>query len=208
MALENIERKNYISILGSDATFRQTVSEDTDGAIKREYETSTGAKGFKFEKKYERLTGIITEVSFFDGEYGKLLQITIDGLTLSVPTASNFGEDIMKKLPNIDMTKPVVFTPYSLTDEKGKTKKGVSITQDGKKITNFFRDEVNKKNINGFPDPTGDEKNDKDLWKIYFITARKFLENYIQTNFCKIVPEVSQAQKDFDEITADDVKFN
>jgi len=203
MALGNIEKKNYVSILGSDATIRQVVPEGTEGSIVREYETSDGSKGSKIEKVYQFIEGTIENVAFHASDYGTLLQITLDGLILSVDTNSPFGEDIMKKLPSVDLSKPVRFTPFNFVTEKGKTKKGVTVTQGDKKIQNFFYDEETKKKLNGYPEPAGDEKNDKDLWKIYFIKCRKFLENYTKEKFCKDVPVVSQADKDFDDIKFD-----
>ena len=188
MALEKIERQNYVSILSSDATFRVVVPDGTEGSIKREYETSDGKKGTKTELVFNKLTGKITNIGFYDGDFGKQLQLTITDdkgdLTLSVNTAQNYGEDIMKKIPNINLDKEVVLVPYSFEDDKGKIRKGVTITQDGKKIESFFYDKVAKKNVNGYPDPEGDRKDyDKDSWRVYFIQARKFLVGYTEKHF-------------------------
>jgi hypothetical protein len=190
MSLGTIEKKNYVSILGSDATLRKVVPEGTEGAVVREYETSKGEKGTKIEKVYQYIDGMITNIAFHESDFGKLLQIDIDGMTLSVSTDQPYGEDIMKKLPNIDLTKPVKFIPFIFTPEKGKTKKGVTITQGEVKIENYFYDKEKKENINGFPEIPEDTKkaNDKDLWKIYFINIRKFLEKFIQDKFVKVEP--------------------
>lgn len=216
MALIKQERKEFVSILGSDATLRMTVPEGTEGSIVREYETSTGAKGKKSELVFNKIVGKITDISFYEGDFGKLIQLDItdnDGtLTLSVSTAQNFGEDIMKKIPNIDLTKTIELSPYSFEDEKGKVRKGVSIVQEGKKIKNFFYDEVTKKNINGYPDIEGDKNSyDKDDWKIYFMKARKFLVSYIEEKYpTKNIPKpitAGEIEYPTDEITPNDIPF-
>lgn len=191
MALIKNDKENYVSILSSDGTLRMVVPDGTEGAVKREYETTDGKKGTKTELVFNKLIGKITKIEFFDGDFGKLLQLTVDDgiekpLILSVNTSQNFGEDIMKKLPNIDLNKEVSFSPYSFEDENGKVKKGVSIVQDGKKIQNFFYNVTAKKNCNGFPEPKGDiKKYSKDKWKIYFLEAREFLIEYTTKNFVK-----------------------
>ncbi len=203
MALEKVERKNYVSILGSDASLRIVVKEGTEGSEVREYETSDGKKGKKTEMVFQKLTGKITNVAFQDGDFGKMLQLTVSDdagdLVLSVSTEQNFGEDIMKKLPNIDLSKEVTISPFTFEDDKGKTKKGVTITQNDVKIKNFFYDEAAKQNSNGYPNVEVGKTYDKDDWKIYFMQARKFLVGYITEKFVNTSTPASN------EINPDDV---
>lgn len=197
--LKNTKNDNkYVSIL-ADASMRLPVTEDTEGAVKRDYETSDGKTGSKFELVFTELSGKIDKIAFFDGEYAKLLQLTFvnpedeeeEPLILSVSTGSTFGEDIMKKLLSIDMDQPVRLVPYSFDDEKTKkNKKGVTIYQmvNGKeeKVKNFFYDEETKKVCNGYPEiPAGHGKKpvSKDEWKIYFAQARLFMINTITEKF-------------------------
>jgi len=184
------EDKIFASIL-ADGLIHITCDEFSDGAIKREYETSTGEKGVKYEHQYTDITGIITDVKFFEGDYGKSLQLTIsDGdekpVVLSLSTASSYGEDAMKKLLNVDLTQEVKIAPYSFTDENGKNKKGVTIYQNGAKIQNHFYNPETKENINGYPEPKklkAGKKMDKELWKIYFAEVRVFLVDKITEHF-------------------------
>ena len=197
--LKNTKNDNkYVSIL-ADATMRLPVTQETEGAVKRDYETSDGKTGTKYELVFTELSGKIDKIAFFDGEFAKLLQLTFvnpedteeEPLILSVSTSSTFGEDIMKKLLNINLDEPVRFVPYSFDDEKtGKNKKGVTIYQmvEGKeeKLKNFFYDEETKKVCNGYPEiPAGHGKKavSKDEWKIYFATARLFMVNTISEKF-------------------------
>lgn len=206
MALEQKETRRIINVLGSTGDFRETVTEGTEGAKKREYETSDGKKGEKWELVYKSIGGKIVDVEFFEGEYGKNLLVTFDfedetePVTVSFGTNTPFGEDVMKKLPNINFNEWVVFSPFAFTDDNGKDRKGVSITQGDVKIQTFFTErkedkngKVTYKNINGLPEVEGDAKDyDSDDWKIHFTKIRKFLVKYTEEN---IMPQFGKSAK-------------
>lgn len=182
-----------MNILGSDGTIRLVVPEGTEGAKYREYETSDGKKGSKWELIYKSLSGKISNLQWYEGDYGTNLMVTLaydDGEgntvedTLSLGTSTPFGEDFMKKLPNINLDEVVVLSPFSFVDEGGKNRRGISITQGDTKIKNFFYDADKKKNIHKYPNPDFDiDKASKDDWKLYFMQARKFLTKYLDEHF-------------------------
>lgn len=213
MALTNTKKDNYVSILSSDGTFRLVVPEGTEGSIVREYETSDGKKGSKTELVFNKLDGMITNVEFHGGEFGKNLLVTVDDgqadpVVVSMNCAQAYGEDFMKKLPSIDLSKPVIISPYAFEDDKKKMKKGVSIVQNDAKVRNFFYDEVEKKETNGFPAPEGDTSTyDSDSWKVHFIKVRKFLVDYVEKNvmpkFKGAKPAAEGAPKDLLDEAAD-----
>ena len=144
--IETREKKNYISILGSDATLRKVVPEGTVGAVTRTYKDSKDVEHTKIEKVFESVSGKITDIGFVDTEFGTLLQVTLtdeflpeEAETLSMSTSSEFAQDFMKKLPNIDLSKEVILKPYRFTPEDGKRElKGLTITQEGNKIEKSF----------------------------------------------------------------------
>lgn len=182
--------KKFLIVL-ADGKFHQTVPEGTEGAIVRTYEDKDGVEKTKTEIVWDEVTGKITKMSFEDGDFGKNLQLEIDeDGVISLGTASSFGEDLMKKIPAIDMSKEVKLVPYSFQDEKGKSRKGISVYQDfeGKtdkntwtKIDSFYYDKEAKKDINGIPTPEGDTKSfDSDDWKMHFMVVRKFLIKEIE----------------------------
>lgn len=191
--------RNYLGIL-SDGTLRQKVTQETPGAVRREYETSDKKKGVKWELVFNQIEGHIVKIELVDGDYGKMLQLHFawDGGTaiVSVNTSSNFGEDVMKKLPNVRFNLPVRFRPFAF-EADGKLKKGVSLTQQRhgevwEKIPSFFWDAGEKVLKNGYPAPEGKpEDYSKDDWKVYFIQARKFLMGYIVEH---VVPLVEAAE--------------
>lgn len=177
-----------MNILGSDGTLRLTVDAGTEGAKLREYETSDGKKGSKWELTFKSLSGKITNIQTYEGDYGKNLLVTLsyDGGedTISFNTATPFGEDFMKKLPNINLDEYVTIAPYSFVDDNGKTRKGVTVSQGDVKLQNYFYDVEKKKNLHKYPEPEGDvSKFDKDDWKIYFTKCRKFLVKNTEDNF-------------------------
>lgn len=186
---EQVNSTPIMSILGSDGTLRLTVPEGTEGAKRRDYETSDGKEGYKFELVFKSLTGKITNIQKYEGDYGTNLMVTLsyDGGadTVSINTNTPFGEDFMKKLPNINLDEFVTIAPYSFVDEKGKTRKGLTVTQGDVKLKDFFTDpEDFKKKLHGYPMPKGDtEKYTKDKWKLYFQEARIFLLEYTEEKF-------------------------
>jgi hypothetical protein len=180
----------YASIL-ADGKIHIKVADGTEGAVGREYEDSEGNKGTKTELVYKDIAGMITGVKFEDGKYGLQMLVTIleedeeagteETTILAFGTESNYGEDMMKKLPNINLKKMVKIAPYSFKDEKGKNKRGVTVFQDGdKKIVNFFYDPVKKVNLYDFPEiPKAKGKViSKKEWKKHFSDVSDFLVEY------------------------------
>lgn len=192
MLINTRQENKFVTIL-SDGTLRLPVTEFTEGAVKREYETSDGKKGTKHELVFTEISGFITKVEFHDGEYGKLLQVTMseegeEDVVVSLNTSSSFGEDMMKKLMSIDTQKKVRLVPYSFTDEKGKSKKGLTVYQDGEKVKNYFTEGegAETKLLHGFPAIPKVAKGkiiSSDEWKLYFMQARLFLVSYIEEHF-------------------------
>lgn len=209
-----IQTTPIMNILGSDGTLRLAVPEGTEGAVFREGETKDGKHYEKWELIFKSLTGRITNMQMLDGDYGKNLLVTFsyDGGadTVSFNTASPFGEDFMKKLPNIDLDSFVTISPYNFTDETGKIRKGVTVTQGDTKLQNFFTEvkegkggKKEYKNLHGYPEPTGKEE-DADDWKIYFTQCRKFLVKYVEEKFLPAYAHlITGTSVEYPEMTAE-----
>jgi len=206
--IKNSSNKKYVTILG-DGSIRQKVEEGTENAVKRDYELKDGTKGVKYELVYDSLEGHINRISFKDGKYGKMLEVSIDDTTLSTNVESNFGTDLMKKLPAIKRELDVSLVPYSFKAD-GKTRKGVTVYQNGEKINSFFHNE-DKSSRNGFPEvdetksKNTDETKRKRYWRDYFLDVSEFLVDYIE----KDIPEEDQqiTEEDTDEIKIDNIPF-
>jgi len=184
--------KMFLTILATDGKFHQKVEEGTEGAVKREIKdkTTNEVVDTKFELLHDSVKGIITEVTIIEGKYGKNLQITIDTEVISLGVKTNFGEDMLKKLPSIDLSKEVTLTPYSFIP-KGETerKKGITVYQGGVKIGTAYFDIETKKTLKGCPEPVdndgvplprkGEKGYDSTDWETYFNIVRKFMEKEI-----------------------------
>lgn len=168
--------RKYITVL-ADGKFHQTVPEGTPGAVTRTYEDKNDVEQTKVELVFDEASGFISKLSFKDGDYGKSLEVEIDGDgVVSLGADSSFGEDFMKKLPSVNLSEPVKLAPYSFTADNGKLRKGMSIYQGDVKVENFYYDADNKKSVNGIPEVEGDTKGfDADDWKMHFLKVRKFL---------------------------------
>ena len=182
--------QNYMNILGTTGKFHLTVPAGTENAVVREYETSDGKKGSKTELLFDSVSGKITAMEVREGDYGTNIIIALmheDGVdNLSFSTQSPFGEDLMKKLPNIDLKEEIEFAPYNFIDEKGKQRRGLSIKQGENKIESYFVKEVKgkKEAAHGLekiaiPKPKGKAgKISKEQWKTHFALVREFLLDY------------------------------
>jgi len=189
---ETKETGIYFNVM-SDGKFHQTVPAGTEGAVLREGELKDGTTFSKWEKLFSDISGMITKVEFYDGNYGKNLLLTIsdegyEDVTVSLNTAQPFGEDMLKKLLAIDRTQPIKLVPYSLVDEKsGKSKKGITVYQNDQKVQSYFHsyDAETKQTtpINGFPElPTAKKGKaiSSDEWKLWFAQCRLFMIDTIE----------------------------
>jgi len=181
---ETIENNNlYLSIIGG--SLMQKVQPDTQKAIKREYETSDGKKGVKWEIRHKNLTGKIVGLQFLASDFGEQLRVRIENngesAVVSIALDSRYFTDFGKKISNIDLTQNIVFNSYDFTNKEGKRLQGLSITQNGEKVTNYFWDAEKKEVLHDFPQPEGDKNTfDSDDWKMFFIRVKKFLKTHIE----------------------------
>ena len=197
MGLETSTQSNKIfATVISDGSIRVKVDENTPGAVKREYEDRDKIKHEKWEKVYQSLTGIITSIKFKDSDFGQFLDIEINDIILSLNTDGGFAQDLMKKLPKVDLSGDVKLAPYAFTTESGKNLKGITVYQNNEKLTSFFWDGENS--INGLPVVTKEEgaKYKKDNWKIFFTTVKMFLIDYTEKN---IIPKIKSKDEQFKE---------
>lgn len=180
MYITEQEKGKYLSIL-SDGKFHERVDAGTDGAVERHYETKDGKKGSKWERVYTIVAGTIVDVDFHEGEFGKNIQLRVRGdegeCVISASVKSGFGEDIMKKLPNVPVGEKIKIEPYSFTNDTGRSVKGVTFWGASDKFTNYFYD-----GANGIPMPDKTKRYDSDDWMIYFTEVRKFLIDYTVRN--------------------------
>jgi hypothetical protein len=171
----------------------QNVKEGTPGAIEREWKSkSDGRTGKKWELQYKNLTGHITDVTFKDSDFGEqcIIKMESDGekAQLQIATDSKYFSSFGCRFSNINFDLPVTINAYDFENENKKRMTGLSITQDGKKLKNYFWDDISKAPINGLPIPGDDSDSyDKDDWKYHFSKVKKFLKLHIETALSNMI---------------------
>lgn len=179
--------------------------------MRREYETSDGKTGEKWELKFSSFTGFITDVKFFDGDFGTNVLIDLkdeddNEYTLAISASSNFGEQFMLKLPNLDLTKEVLIKPYSFPDKKnaGKRIRGLKLVQDDESITDYFTEYDEEKKtytpLHGLPVPNPKKMpKNSEQWMLFFGTRRQWLMDYLVENELVKAAEEGAADEEDDE---------
>lgn len=187
----NQSDKQFLTVL-ADGKFHLKVEEGTEGATTREVEVDTiDDKGKKtgtevkvvHEIVYDEIADEkITNMYFFKGKFSENLVLEIDNVgSVSLNLGQTYAEQILRKLPNIDLSLPVTLIPYNYK-KNGKSNKGVTIMQGGVKLQDYYFDYDAKKSINGLPEPK--VKADGSVnWTIYFETVKEFLMEQVQPIF-------------------------
>lgn len=167
-----ISGKPYLTIVSG--SFHEKVKKDTPDAELREWELKDGTKGSKWEVVYTNWTGFIRSIGFKATDYGDMCNIEFDDAIVSLNTESRYFMDFARKIKNADLLKPIKLHPYDFEGDGGKKVKGISMTQNGEKLKDYYwnGNEV----INGFPKVDQDKAAaKKTYWKSYFMDVAEFL---------------------------------
>jgi hypothetical protein len=209
--------KQYLSIV--QGSLRQSVPEGTAEAVRREWEAG-GDKGVKHEIVFKAITGLITDVNFYDGESNGRkftnLNIVLDENengkkpVISVGVSTRYASDILKKLPGVNFDEEVRIRPYAFIPEgEEKTVTGVEITQKDRsgnftrKVDSHFHSKGGDGKTlvkNGFPKPDGDTREyTSDDWQAFYVQVRRFLVNYTKEQICPRFKDAPKAQPAADD---------
>lgn len=188
MGLHTQEAKGRLLYVLADGLLREQVEETTPGAKLRIIKDDAGnEKARKFELTYPGITGMVTDVVSYDGEYGTNINVAMkdendNEFRLSLKASSMYGEDFLHKLPNIDRTKEISIKPYNFESD-GRKMTGVSMSQDGVKLTNAFNYKEDDKWVTPVADyPVVDDKKkpkNSEAWVAFFTTRRLWLMEYL-----------------------------
>lgn len=145
MAFSDREGGKYFTILGGKFCIR--VSSDTPGAVERKNKIGNIVHEI-FKDSFE---GKLINIRTRDGEYGKSWEFDFQDegeiYTLQLSYSNSYATNILKMLPNVDLSKPMKVQP-SQKIEDGKTKSSLFISQDGVTLKHAFT----KDRPNGMPD--------------------------------------------------------
>ncbi len=175
------EERTYLNV--SYGKLRQRAKEGQEKAKSRTLEDGTVI----WEKVYNFLEGIIDKIFMkTHEEYGNSWLILMsDGeekFSIQVSENSRYGDDLLKKIPNLNYGRGYKITPYDF-EADGKRKCGISIKtlQSDLSVISYYHTfgknpdgSASVTATNGFLEYDGNWK-DKDEVKIYFMRVRKFL---------------------------------
>jgi hypothetical protein len=145
MGLDTRENGKYISIVGGRFCVR--VQEGSEGAISRVNKLGKTV----FEKYYDSFTGRLINIKVTDGAYGKQwvfgFQDNGEVYNLQLGYTNSFAKNILKILPNVDLSKVMKISPSTKVEADGTKKSSLFINQDGVAIKHAFT----KASPNGLP---------------------------------------------------------
>lgn len=178
----NTERSQQVFIKMVNGKFAESVTKDTQGAVKRYSEN-------KKEDVYERIdsyiSGRITEIGLNKGTYGWEMVLVVRDVDevykIQIQTNSGHFSSFANKLPNINLNQDVYLEPYAFDDKEKKKSNGeprrvvgMTVKQGGEKILNTYSKE---KPIPDLVFPKGGD--DEDV-KMYYMQEEKFYRGVIQ----------------------------
>jgi hypothetical protein len=138
---------------------------------------TTGELLYRLE--YDFVYGTITAMTITEDDWGKYLDVTInDGgttYTLRLDRGDRYWTDFLLRLPMLDLTKPITFTPYNFKSEEGKTQQGIAMKQAGQKIARKWT----KENDYAGGPPQAEFDEDEQEWK--FGKRNRWLEENVVT---------------------------
>ncbi|NCD40912.1 MAG: hypothetical protein EOL88_02350 [Bacteroidia bacterium] len=194
-------KKTFVSII--QGKFHIQTDENDPMAIKRDViDKKTGkVSSTKFELVYSQLLCKLQKIDEREGNFGKQLAIYCSDekgdIIINMPSGCSYAADFLKRLPNVDLRKNVILSPYSYETKEGKVRQGLGIIQDDVVLPNYYYDPKTKKRINGiteFPeDATSFESED---WRYFFAKEYKFLVSQaLNLNWDKTTEEPNDQQK-------------
>ena len=200
MGLQKKDKKMYLRI--SDGKIRLKSTKDDKEAEERY--TQVDGK-FHYERVFTNCEGYIRALNVqTHEEYGTTYNLELfdpsDGTTYSLGMGeeSRYFQSLAFMLPNIDLSTPVVVTPYSFKVE-GRSNIGVSFKQNGQKISNYYRRVINAKSdppetepCNGLENFTFETGMDKSDMKIEKLKLLKFLKGEIKKQIIRINEHVEK----------------
>lgn len=171
MGLENREGGKYITIL--NGKFAVRVPEGTAGAIQRVNKLGNTV----YEKFYDSFTAKLVNIRTRDSQYGKNWEFDFrdegEVWTLQLSYSNSFAKNLLKILPNADVTKEMKLQPAQKVED-GKTKSSLFVSQDGVTLKHAHT----RTNPNGMPE-----------MKEVMVKGQKVLDDTDQVEFLRAMVE-------------------
>ena len=190
--VENQTSKTYINII--NGKFTKKVHEGVAGAVERENKNGK----IVHELTYKAIDGRITNAEIVESEYGDNLSLTIDNeLTLNLSADSSHARSFFLKMKGIELGYDVRLQTYDFVDDKGKTRKGLTISPlGGEKIPN---------NWEGVPELITKKKGSKTTYD-NTDQINYFYEELKTLDFTSVTPLAKEPVK-LEDTTSEDLPF-
>jgi hypothetical protein len=207
------EDVTYFSIGGGNIVL--PAEADAEGAKLRTWKRPDKTEGSKWEYRERDVTGMITGLEFIEGKFGDNLSVEITNseckkAKLQLGVDSDYFKSFASCLKSIHLEEEVVFNAYDFTAEDGKRRRGMSLKQDGQKVQSFYYDVEKKEAKNGMPsvDKKTAKTYEKDDWKIFYMSVKKFLKAEVKSvllpDFGTPSTEVELKSEDVEDLFKED----
>jgi hypothetical protein len=183
MGLGTRENGKFISIVGGRFCIR--VQEGSEGAVSRVNKIGKTVH----EKYYDDFTGKLVGLKTTDGgTYGKQWEFSFqdsgDVYKLQLGYTNSFAKNIIKMLPNADLSKEMKVSPSTKVEADGTKKSSIFINQDGKALKHAYTKDA----PNGLPPMTQVMVKGTLIWDD--TDQMVFLENMVNKD---IIPKLGTA---------------
>ena len=196
--LESSSNQNMIFVGTLNGEFVVKTDNKDENAVSRVNKVGSTV----FERHYNKLEGLITDVEIYHGDYGKILNLTISdndpktgdfvNYKLGLPFNSNYAMGFLRRAHNIDFDKKITLFTGKYEDDKGKERTYMTVWQNGDKVAYYWTKETPR----DLPDMKQVKVNGVMTWDS---TDRlEYLENYVEK---VIIPRVSTI--DYTQTNAD-----
>jgi hypothetical protein len=180
----------------ANGVFSKRVKEPTEKSIQRTLEKGVNAGKIVHEEHFDYFEGALLAIEAKEKEgFGKQWTFEFDIslspekqeiLVFNCPYTSGYAQNILVRLPNLDLTKDVKVMAYSFLDkEKNKERKGITLFQSGAKVNPAY----SKENPNGLPPMVQVKIKGQLVWDN--TDMFEFLEEMVKT---KIVPKLPKVE--------------
>jgi hypothetical protein len=202
MGLQRNERAIFLSISNGKVCRRhKEPGKDFEGKDFVKVTTKEGKS--HYEEQYDQISGIVTGVKLKENPFGgNNVVITIkdeDVYQIEVGEDSSYARDLVGKLINADLSKPVTIKPFffkRIVNNKEKKTAGVTLyDSQGNKIESAFMRSIalpdgsfKKEYYNGYPEFP--ENADKEELKIYSLRCVKHAKQAMQT---QLIPKLEKS---------------
>jgi hypothetical protein len=196
MGLEQREGGNFITILGGK--FCQRVPAGTEGAVERVNKLGKVVH----ERYYDSFTGKLVNIRTQDTPYGKQWVFDFkdkeEVYHLQLSYSNSFATNILKILPNVDLTKEMKVSPQT-KEIDGKQRSSLFINQEGIALKHAYTKDV----PNGLPDMEKVIVKGQEVWDDTKRLA--FLHNMVMT---QIMPKLEGGTGELKADAEADAEFN